>query len=141
MEEERQIKTIKSYDNRKDWANEIPRLVYKLKHDYNFYYDGLCILINRPLADIINKNGYKHHHKILLYFNLEEDVYYLAIYKKYSIDIYTLENYSNAKHYLNRYKTAQTWMRKIKELYDKAAQEKEDELLCSTTTSEKNQLA
>lgn len=139
MAEERQIKTIKLYTNRKDWTKEIPELVYKLKHDYNFYYNDLCILIDKPLIDIINKNGHKHHHKILLYFNLEEDTYYLTIYKKYSIDTYVLKHYSAAKHYLSRYRTAQTWIHKIKELYDKAAQEKEDELICSTITSDKDQ--
>ena len=122
----RQIRLIKAYNDRDEWKKDIPDLVYNLKYGYNFYYNKMCVFtadIEKTLAN----TSYKHKHKIILYFNREDDIYYLTIFKKYTIDIYSLGWYSNSPNYLTRYKTAQTWMKMINDKYEIAAQKRFNE--------------
>ena len=123
----REIRLIKSYIGKEEWSKDIPELVYTLKYGYDFYYSKNCQLLYSDMSDTLHRNSFKHKHKMGLYFDPAIDIYYFVIYKKNTIDVYTLEKYSGSKHRLTRYRTAQTWMAKMDKKYDIAAQKKENE--------------
>ena len=51
--------------NKDEWLNEMPKLIYDLKLNYNFYFNGFYTKIKRDILDII-KNP-KHKNKIAVY--------------------------------------------------------------------------
>ncbi len=145
MEETREIKRVKYYEDRKQWKNDMGQLIYNLVHDYGFYYCGCAVYPinnNYPKFDHFlerfKKNSHKHHHKIVLYkvyyqeysHTCISDRYVLAVFKKKSIDLFTLScMYSSSDSYIVRAKTAQTFINAFDEASKLAKRDKEIEEL------------
>lgn len=145
MDDDREIRRVKYYDDRKRWKDEIGQLIYNLVYEYNFYYSGCAVYpINNTYPNFnhflerFKKNTYKHYHKIVLYkvyyqdyaFTPVADRYVLAIFKKNTIDLYTLSSlYSESSNYIVRAKTAQTFINAFEEASKLARHDKEVEEL------------
>lgn len=75
--------------NKEDWLNEIPKLIYDLKLNYNFYFSGFYTKIKKDILEII-KNP-KNKHKISIY--NKDNRFWLVVYRKGSPDIYYTAEY------------------------------------------------
>lgn len=124
---ERAIKFKRIYTDKKKWTKDISDIIYQLRFGYNFYYTQGPI-INRDILEVIYKNGKKHFHKIILYWNSDRDNYFLVVYKKKEIDIYKLtDDYSISNNPTTRYKGAKYFMKKFYESYEKAGTAKQEQ--------------
>ena len=45
---------------RKEWLQEMPKMINKLAKDYHFYFSGNIITIKKDILEIINKNYTKN---------------------------------------------------------------------------------
>ena len=92
--------------NKEEWLNEMPKLIYNLKLNYNFYFSGFYIKIKKDILEII-KNP-KHQHKIAVY--TKDNRFWLVVYRKGSPDIYYTAEYkkdtSNIRinYFMNKFK-------------------------------------
>ena len=104
-----------------EWLSEIPKLIYNLKLNYNFYFNGFYTKIKRDILEII-KNP-KHKHKIAVY--NKDNRFFLVVYRKGSPDIYYTAEYkkdtSNSR--INYF------MRKFKKSYKQAEAEYEKNII------------
>ena len=109
--------------SKEEWLNDIPKLIYNLKLNYNFYFNGFYTKIKRDILEII-KNP-KHKHKIAVY--NKDNRFFLVVYRKGSPDIYYTAEYkkdtSNSR--INYF------MRKFKKSYEQAEVEYESRLYSS----------
>lgn len=103
-----------------EWLTEIPKLIYKLKKDYGFYYSGFKINIRKDILDVINPK--KHKHKIVLY--NKEGKFFLVVYRKNDTVIY----YTNEYKQDTKYNRIKYFLNKFSDAYKKAEKELEDEL-------------
>ena len=96
----------------------MPKLIYKLKLDYNFYFSGYYSNIKRDILEIV-KNP-KNKHKIAIY--CKDNRFWLVVYRKGSPDIYYISEYKkDAKTSRISY-----FMRKFRKSYKKAEAEYEE---------------
>ena len=106
--------------NKDEWLTEIPKLIYKLKKEYSFYYSGFNTRITKDILDVINPK--KHKHKIVLY--NKENKFFLVVYRKNDTIIYYTNEYRQDKTF-NRIRY---FVKKFSAAYKKAEKELEDEL-------------
>lgn len=79
---------------RKEWLKEMPEVIYNLKKNYNFYWNGGGpSIIKNEITDIINKNYNKNRHKIILYQKDRRQVY-LVVYAKKTVTVYYCNEYA-----------------------------------------------
>ena len=105
---------------KEEWLKEMPKLIYKLKLDYNFYFSGYYSNIKRDILEIV-KNP-KNKHKIAIY--CKDNRFWLVVYRKGSPDIYYISEYKkDAKTSRISY-----FMRKFRKSYKKAEAEYEERL-------------
>ena len=107
--------------NKDEWLNEMPKLIYNLKLNYNFYFNGFYTKIKRYLLDII-KNP-KHKHKISIY--NKDNRFWLVVYKKGSPDIYYTAEY---KKDTNSSRISY-FMKKFRKSYEEAEAEYEKDII------------
>ena len=101
--------------NKEEWLSEMPKLIYNLKLNYNFYFSGFYTRIKKDILEIV-KNP-KHKHKIAVY--TKDNRFWLVVYRKGSPDIYyTAEYKKDSKPNRIRY-----FMRKFRKSYEKAEAE------------------
>jgi hypothetical protein len=106
--------------NKEEWLNEMPKLIYNLKLNYNFYFSGYYATIRKDILEII-KNP-RNKHKIAIY--NKDNRFFLVVYRKGSPDIYTCTEYKNdTKHNRINY-----FMRKFRKSYKKAEAKYEEKL-------------
>lgn len=72
-----------------EWLSEMPKLIYDLKLNYNFYFSGFYTNIKKDILEII-KNP-KNKHKISIY--NKDNRFWLVVYRKGSPDIYYTAEY------------------------------------------------
>lgn len=106
--------------NKEQWLTEMPKLIYKLRYKYEFYFSGHYSIIKKDILEIVNKS--KHRHKIVLY--TQNGRFYLVVYRKGSPDIYITNEYRHDTNY-NR---ISYFLRKFKKSYEKAEAEYEQGL-------------
>ena len=104
-----------------EWLSEIPKLIYNLKLNYNFYFSGFYTRIKKDILDII-KNP-KNKHKISIY--NKDNRFFLVVYKKGSTDIYYTAEYkrdtSNSR--------ISYFMKKFRKSYEQAESEYEENII------------
>ena len=98
--------------NKEDWLNDMPKLIYNLKLNYNFYFSGFYTRIKKDILEII-KNP-KNKHKISIY--NKDNRFWLVVYKKESPDIYYTAEY---KKDTNNSRISY-FMKKFRKSYEKA---------------------
>ena len=103
--------------NKEEWLSEMPKLIYNLKLNYNFYFNGFYTTIKRDILEII-KNP-KNKHKISIY--NKDSRFWLVVYRKGSPDIYYTAEYKKD----TKYNRIRYFMRKFRESYEKAEAEYE----------------
>lgn len=111
--------------NKDKWLEDMPELVYKLKYNYNFYFNGLCTSIQRDILEIVNEKKDKHKHKIVFY--QKNQRLFIVVYRKGSPDIYICNEYKD----LDRVKYLRSlyyFLNKLKRAYKKAEAEYEQKM-------------
>lgn len=103
--------------NKEEWLSKMPDLIYKLKLNYNFYFNGFYCHISRDILDIV-KNP-KNRHKICIYNRGRR--FFLVVYTKKEPVIYFTNEYENDEK-LSRIRY---FMKKFKAAYKKAEKEYE----------------
>ena len=107
--------------NKEEWLNDLPKLIYDLKLNYNFYFSGFYTKIKKDILEII-KNP-KNKHKISIY--NKDNRFWLVVYKKESPDIYYTAEYkkdtSNSR--------ISYFMKKFRKSYEKAESEYEENII------------
>ena len=107
--------------NKEDWLNDMPKLIYNLKLNYNFYFSGFYTKIKKDILEII-KNP-KNKHKISIY--NKDNRFWLVVYKKESPDIYYTAEY---KKDTNNSRISY-FMKKFRKSYEKAESEYEENII------------
>ena len=107
--------------SKEEWLNEIPKMIYNLKLNYNFYFSGFYTRIKKDILEII-KNP-KNKHKISIY--NKDNRFWLVVYKKESPDIYYTAAY---KQDTNNSRISY-FMKKFRKSYDKAESEYEENII------------
>lgn len=107
--------------NKEDWLNDMPKLIYNLKLNYNFYFSGFYTRIKKDILEII-KNP-KNKHKISIY--NKDNRFWLVVYKKESPDIYYTAEY---KKDTNNSRISY-FMNKFRKSYEKAESEYEENII------------
>jgi hypothetical protein len=106
---------------KEEWLTEIPKLIYKLKKNYGFYYNCRSYSrISRDILDVINPK--KHKHKIVLY--NKDNKFFVVVYRKNDTVIY----YTNEYKRDTRYGRIRYFVNKFEKAYKKAEKELEDEI-------------
>ena len=103
-----------------EWLVEIPKLIYKLKKDYGFYYSGFSTRITKDILEVINPK--KHRHKIVLYNKAGK--FFLVVYRKNDTVIYYTNEYINDI----KYSRIRYFINKFSDAYKRAEKELENEL-------------
>ena len=103
--------------NKENWLNEMPKLIYDLKLNYNFYFSGFYTKIKKDILEIV-KNP-KNKHKISIY--NKDNRFFLVVYRKGSPDIYYTAEYKND----TTPSRISYFMRKFRKSYEKAEAEYE----------------
>lgn len=111
---------------KEEWLNEMPKLIYKLKKEYGFYFSGWYSIIKKDIRDAVNPE--KHKHKIVVYRCGQK--FYLVVYRKNDYDIYYTREYINDRAW-NR---INYFMKKFDNAYKKAEVELENELFKGNTS-------
>jgi hypothetical protein len=106
--------------NKEQWLTEMPKLIYKLKFNYNFYFNGCYSIIKKDILEIV-KNP-KNKHKISVY--NKDNRFFLVVYRKGSPDIYVCTEYKNDTS-SNRIKY---FMKKFIKSYKKAEEAYEEQI-------------
>lgn len=106
--------------NKEEWLTEMPKLIYKLKLNYNFYFNGCYSIIKKDILEIV-KNP-KNKHKISIY--NKDNRFFLVVYRKGSPDIYVCTEYKNDTN-SNRIKY---FMKKFGKSYRKAEEAYEEQV-------------
>ena len=106
--------------NKEDWLNEMPKLIYDLKLNYNFYFSGFYTRIKKDILEIINNP--KNKHKISIY--NKDNRFWLVVYKKGPPDIYYTAEY---KKDTNSSRISY-FMKKFRKSYEEAEKEYESRL-------------
>lgn len=94
--------------NKDEWLNDMPKLIYDLKLNYNFYFSGFYTKIKKDILEII-KNP-KNKHKISIY--NKDNRFWLVVYKKGSPDIYYTAEYkkdtssSRIGYFMKKFRTS-----------------------------------
>ena len=109
--------------NKEDWLNEMPKLIYDLKLNYNFYFSGFYTKIKKDILEII-KNP-KNKHKISIY--NKDNRFWLVVYRKGSPDIYYTAEYKKD----TSSSRISYFMKKFRKSYEEAEAEYESRL-CSS---------
>ena len=109
--------------NKEDWLNEMPKLIYNLKLNYNFYFSGFYTRIKKDILEIV-KNP-KHKHKIAVY--TKDNRFWLVVYRKGSPDIYYTAEYKKDTNTSR----INYFMRKFRKSYKKAEAEYESRIYSS----------
>lgn len=107
--------------NKEQWLNEMPKLIYNLKLNYNFYFSGFYTKIRRDILEVV-KNP-KNKHKIAIY--NKDNRFWLVVYKKGSPDIYYTAEYKKDTNN-NR---ISYFIRKFRKSYKKAEEEYEENII------------
>ena len=107
--------------SKEEWLNEMPKLIYNLKLNYNFYFAGFYIKIKKDILDIV-KNP-KNKHKISIY--NKDNRFWLVVYRKGSPDIYYTGEYKNDPNNSR----INYFMRKFRKRYEQAEAEYEENLI------------
>ena len=107
--------------NKEEWLSEIPKLIYDLKLNYNFYFSGFYVRIKKDILDIV-KNP-KNKHKISIY--TKDNRFWLVVYKKGVPDIYYTAEYKKDTN-TNR---ISYFMKKFRKSYEKAEVEYEENII------------
>ena len=107
--------------NKEDWLNDMPKLIYNLKLNYNFYFSGFYTKIKKDILEII-KNP-KNKHKISIY--NKDNRFWLVVYKKELPDIYYTAEY---KKDTNNSRISY-FMKKFRKSYEKAESEYEETII------------
>ena len=107
--------------NKEEWLNDMPKLIYDLKLNYNFYFSGFYTKIKRDILEII-KNP-KNKHKISIY--NKDNRFWLVVYKKGSPDIYYTAEY---KKDTNNSRISY-FMKKFRKSYEQAESEYEENII------------
>lgn len=103
--------------NKEEWLSEMPKLIYNLKLNYNFYFSGFYTRIKKDILEIVNNQ--KHRHKIAIY--NKDNRFFLVVYRKGSPDIYYTAEYKKDTNT----KRISYFMRKFRKSYEKAEAEYE----------------
>lgn len=103
---------------REKWLKEMPELIYKLKKDYNFYYNRHYNFITKDIIELTNKS--KLTHRIVLY--TKDQRFFLVVYSKKGPSIYYTDDYVTSKWPVIRY-----FIRKFVKFYDKADKDRFEE--------------
>ena len=107
--------------NKEDWLNEMPKLIYNLKLNYNFYFSGFYTKIKKDILEII-KNP-KNKHKISIY--NKDNRFWLVVYRKGSPDIYYTAEYKKD----TSSSRISYFMKKFRKSYEEAEQEYEKTII------------
>ena len=107
--------------NKDEWLNDIPKLIYNLKLNYNFYFSGFYTKIKKDILDIV-KNP-KNKHKISIY--NKDNRFWLVVYKKGSPEIYYTAEY---KKDTNSSRISY-FMKKFRKRYEEAEKEYEKNII------------
>jgi hypothetical protein len=105
---------------KEEWLQDIPELIYNLKKNYGFYYNGFQIRITKDILEVINPK--KHKHKIVLYRRGQR--FFLVVYRKNDTIIYFTNEYVNDKNW-NRIRYFE---KKFNRAYCRAERELENDL-------------
>lgn len=106
--------------NKEQWLTEMPKLIYKLKFNYNFYFNGCYSIIKKDILEIVKNQ--KNKHKISIY--NKDNRFFLVVYRKGSPDIYVCTEYKNDTN-SNRIKY---FMKKFGKSYRKAEEAYEEQI-------------
>ena len=107
--------------SKEQWLSEMPKLIYNLKLNYNFYFAGFYTRIKKDILEII-KNP-KNKHKISIY--NKDNRFWLVVYKKGGPDIYyTAEYQKDANNSRISY-----FMKKFRKSYEQAEAEYEKNII------------
>ena len=107
--------------NKEEWLSEMPKLIYDLKLNYNFYFSGFYTKIKKDILEII-KNP-KNKHKISIY--NKDNRFWLVVYKKESPNIYyTAEYKKDTNNSRINY-----FMSKFRKSYERAEVEYENNII------------
>ena len=106
--------------NKEEWLSEMPKLIYNLKLNYNFYFSGFYTRIKKDILEIV-KNP-KHKHKIAVY--TKDNRFWLVVYRKGSPDIYYTAEYKKDTNTSR----INYFMRKFRKSYKKAEAEYESRI-------------
>ena len=107
--------------NKDEWLNDMPKLIYDLKLNYNFYFSGFYTRIKKDILEII-KNP-KNKHKISIY--NKDNRFWLVVYKKGSPDIY----YTAAYKKDTSSSRISYFMKKFRKSYEQAETEYEENII------------
>ena len=107
--------------SKEQWLSEMPKLIYNLKLNYNFYFSGFYTRIKKDILEII-KNP-KNKHKISIY--NKDNRFWLVVYKKGSPDIYYTDEY---KKDANNSRISY-FMKKFRKSYEQAEDEYEENII------------
>ena len=107
--------------SKEEWLNDIPKLIYDLKLNYNFYFSGFYTRIKKDILEIV-KNP-KNKHKISIY--NKDNRFWLVVYKKGVPDIYYTAEY---KKDTNNSRISY-FMKKFRKSYEKAESEYEENII------------
>ena len=107
--------------NKEEWLSEMPKLIYNLKLNYNFYFSGFYTRIKKDILEII-KNP-KNKHKISIY--NKDNRFWLVVYKKGAADIYYTAEYKKD----TSSSRISYFMKKFRKSYEKAEQEYEENII------------
>ena len=107
--------------SKEEWLNDIPKLIYNLKLNYNFYFSGFYTKIKKDILEIV-KNP-KNKHKISIY--NKDNRFWLVVYKKGVPDIYYTGEYKKdtSSSRINYF------MRKFRKSYKNAEAEYEQNII------------
>lgn len=106
--------------NKEEWLNDMPKLIYKLKKEYGFYYSGFRCRIAKDILEVIKNK--KHKHKIVLYQRGQR--FFIVVYRKNDTVIYFTNEYVDDKNW-NRIRYFE---KKFSRAYSKAERELENEM-------------
>ena len=112
--------------NKEDWLNEMPKLIYDLKLNYNFYFSGFYTKIKKDILEIIKNQ--KNKHKISIY--NKDNRFWLVVYRKGSPDIYYTAEYKKD----TSSSRISYFMKKFRKSYEEAEAEYESRLYSSYMT-------
>ena len=107
--------------NKEEWLSEMPKLIYNLKLNYNFYFSGFYTRIKKDILEIV-KNP-KNKHKISIY--TKDNRFFLVVYGKGSTDIYYTAEY---KKDTNDSRISY-FMKKFRKSYEEAEKEYEENII------------
>ena len=107
--------------NKENWLNDMPKLIYDLKLNYNFYFSGFYTKIKKDILEII-KNP-KNKHKISIY--NKDNRFWLVVYRRGTPDIYYTAEY---KKDTNNSRISY-FMKKFRKSYEQAEAEYEKTII------------